>query len=359
MSDISYQLMINDLAAGSDLLAAVQQIEFEDHSEMASILRLRLAVAVSEDGSGWTVLDDDIFQRLDSIKVLVNVDNHSETLIVAHVIEVSADLSSDPGGSSMSIVALDPSVLMNLEEKVRAWANMSDSQIASEVFNEYGFAPNVEETSWTRQEPEQTVFQKGTDIAFLRQLAWRNGFQCYVEANALTGVLEGHFHPPRLEDSPQNPLFVNMAGATNVRAFRLRHEMLRPTAAQITGLDTETLSDQPASATSISLPALGSQPTLGSERQRLVLLSRTGLALTCELQTYAQAEVDRASWAIKAEGEVGTVDYGSILRAKRTVDVHGAGQLFSGTYFVESVLHSIDGSGYTQRFVLRRNALGL
>jgi hypothetical protein len=150
-----------------------------------------------------------------------------------------------------------------------------------------------------------------------------------------------------------------MGGATNIRSFRLRHEMLRPTAAQIMGLDTETLSDQPVSVTSISLTQLGTQPTLGGERQRLALLSRTGLALTGEMQTYAQAAVDRSSWAVMAEGEVSTVDYGAILRAKRTVDVNGAGRLFSGTYFVESVLHSIVGSGYTQRFVLRRNALGL
>jgi hypothetical protein len=359
MSEISYQLLIDDNPARPDLMAAVQQIEVEDHSEMAGILRLRLAIAVSEDGSGWTVLDDDLFQRLGRIRIVVTVDNRSETLISAHVMEVIADLSSDPGESSLSVVAMDPSVLMNLEEKVRAWANMSDSQIASEIFNEYGFAPVVEETTWTRQEPEQTVFQRGTDIAFMRQLAWRNGFHCYVEANPGTGSLEGHFHPQMLDESPQDALFVNMGMKTNVRSFHLRHEMLRPTAARLEGLDTETLSDQRASVTGISQTMLGQEPALGQDRQRLVLLSRTGLALTGELQTYAQAVVDRSSWAVMAEGEVNTVDYGAVLRAKRTVALNGAGRLFSGTYLVERVLHTIDGSGYIQRFTLRRNAIGL
>jgi hypothetical protein len=77
------------------------------------------------------------------------------------------------------------------------------------------------------------------------------------------------------------------------------------------------------------------------------------------LQTYAQGVVDRSTWAISAEGELNTVAYGGLLRAKRTVLVRGAGSLYSGTYFVERVLHTFTGSGYTQRFTLKRNALGL
>jgi hypothetical protein len=39
--------------------------------------------------------------------------------------------------------------------------------------------------------------------------------------------------------------------------------------------------------------------------------------------------------------------------------VRGAGRQFSGTYYVQKVLHTLTGDGYTQRFTLRRNALGL
>jgi phage protein D len=90
-----------------------------------------------------------------------------------------------------------------------------------------------------------------------------------------------------------------------------------------------------------------------------VLLSGTGLSSTGELKTVAQAEVDRASWAITADGEVNTVAYGDILRAKRPVLVRGAGPQFSGTYYVQSVTHTINGDGYSQKFSLKRNALGL
>jgi phage protein D len=39
--------------------------------------------------------------------------------------------------------------------------------------------------------------------------------------------------------------------------------------------------------------------------------------------------------------------------------VRGAGPQFSGTYYVQSVTHTINGDGYSQKFSLKRNALGL
>ena len=63
------------------------------------------------------------------------------------------------------------------------------------------------------------------------------------------------------------------------------------------------------------------------------------------MQRYAQAVVDRSSWSIVAEGELNTVAYAKVLRAKQPVMVRGVGQQFSGRYYVERVLHTITGDG--------------
>jgi phage protein D len=357
---VSYTLLMDHLPARGDLLAAIQQIEVEDHADMADMLRLRVAIGVRDGCGGWAVLDDDLFPRLAHIKIVVSVGSGlPEPLIDAYVIETSADFSNQPGRSALNVVAMDPTVLMNLEEKIRSWPNMADSDIATTLFGEHGFTPQVEGTQPTRQEVDATTTQCGTDIRFLRQLARRNGYECYVEMNPSTGVVEGHFHPPRHEQSAQGVLSVNMGEVTNVNSFTARYDMLRPTAAQVIGLDIETQADQPAQAESMALTGLGREPALSGDRPRRVLLSGTGLAQTGELQTYAQAVVDRSAWAITAEGELNTVAYGGILRAKRPVEVRGAGRQFSGTYYVERVHHTFTGDGYTQRFTLRRNALGL
>lgn len=362
MTAVSYTLLIEGSPASLDLLAAIEQIEVEDHADMADMLRLRIAIGVKKGCCDWTVLDDDLFSRLSNVKILVTVGSGpAEPLIDSYVIETSADFSNQPGQSVLNVVATDPTVLMNLEEKIRPWPDMADSDIATAIFadREYNFVPVVEATGWRRQEVDQRVIQRGTDIRFLRQLARRNGYECYVEMNPSTGVIEGHFHPPRLGQSPQGVLSVNMGPATNVNSFNARYDMLRPTTAQVTGLDIESQDDQPARVESLALTGLGKKPALNGDRPRRVLLSRTGLAQTGELQTYAQAVVDRSAWAITTDGELNTVAYGGILRAKRPVNVRGAGRQFSGTYYVEKVTHTFSGEGYTQRFTLRRNALAL
>jgi len=360
MSAISYTLLIDDAPASPDLLAAIQQIEVEDNADMADMLRLRVAIAPRDDCADWTVLDEDLFHRLTKIRVVVTIwSGPAELLIEVDATETSANFANQPGQSVLNVVAMDPTGRMNLDEKVRPWPNMADSDIATVVFGEYGFSVDVKQTQPPRQEVDYTTMQRGTDIQFLQQLAERNGYECYVEINPRIGRVEGHFHPPRLEQMPQGVLSVNMGQATNVNSFNARYDMLRPTTAQVTGLDIETQSDQPAQVQSLGLMEQGSKPALNGDRPRRVLLSRTSLAQTGELQTYAQAVVDRSAWAITADGELHTVAYGGILRAKRPVNVRGAGRQFSGIYYVEKVLHTFTGDGYTQRFTLRRNALGL
>jgi phage protein D len=359
VTGISFTLLIEGVPADPDLLAAIQQIEVEDNAEVADMLRLRIAIAVKDGCSGWSVIDDNRFTRLASIRLLLTVGTSlPETLIHTYVTEANASFSNGPGQSTLNVVAMDPTVLMTLEEKVKPWPNMADSDIASSIFADpaYNFLPIVEPTTLVRLENDQTVTQRGADIPFLRQLARRNGYECYVETNPLTGLIEGHFHPPRLEAPPQGTLSVNMGEATNVNSFQARNDMMGPTTVDVAGLDVETQEQQPAQADSISQRTLGTGPTI-ADRPRRIRLSRTGLVQSGELQTYAQAVVDRSAWSIRAEGELNTVAYGGILRAKRPVTVRGAGRQYSGTYYVEKVLHTFGGDSYTQRFTLRRNAL--
>jgi phage protein D len=105
---------------------------------------------------------------------------------------------------------------------------------------------------------------------------------------------------------------------------------------------------------------MGESPSVPADRPRQVLLAGFAMAQSGEVQRYAQAVVDRSSWSIRAEGELNTVAYGGVLKAKQPVMVRGVGRQFSGRYYVERVLHTIAADGaYTQRVWLRRNATGL
>jgi phage protein D len=359
MPQISYALLVDGNPVDPEVLAAVRQLDVEDHADLADIMRLAVGIGVREDGAGWTVLDDDLFGRLRRLTVTVTVGGQAETLLHAHVVETRAELSSQPGHSVLRVVAMDPSVLMSLEEKIRAWPDMTDADIAESVFGEYGFTAKVEATQPARQDDDAPTVQRGSDIQFLRRLAGRNGCECFVEVEPAGGAVEGHFHPPKVEATPQGVLSVNLGSATNVDRFVARFDMLRPVTVDAGSLDAEDDDEQQVQVDRAALRALGKAEVGPEERPRKVLLSGTGLAQAGELQTYAQAVADESAWALTAEGELDTAMYGGVLRAKRPVLVRGAGQRLSGTWYVERVLHTFTADGYTQRFTLRRNALGV
>ena len=359
----SYQLSIDGAPAPANVLGAVKLIEVEDHLSMADMMKIHLAVAVREDGAGWTVLDDEIFSRLKHLQVTVSVGTGPALpLIDAYVVNLESSFGNDPGSSELVVTAMDPTVLMHLEEKVKQWPNMMDSDVASAIFSaaDYGFTPVVESTQWSRQEDDQTLIQRGSDITFLQQLAERNGFECFVQLGS-GGQVEGHFHPPKPDATPQGTLTVNTGAATNVDQFRAKYDMLGPAVAKAATIDPDDASSQSGDASEpAQASSMGADPATPATRPRKVLLSKLGIAQSGELQRYAQSVVDRASWSIVAEGEVNTVAYARVLRAKQPVMVRGVGQQFSGRYYVERVLHTIKSDGtWTQKFTLRRNATGL
>ena len=362
-TSITFALSIAGSPATSAVLNSIQLIEVEDHSELADMLRLRIAVSVKDSGSGWTIVDDSMFERLTAIKLTVTVGSGSAiTLFNGYVIENDVEFSNQPNGSVMTVVAMDPTVLMHLEERVKAWPNMAHSDVASAIFSgsAYGFTPVVQATNYAPHEDDHTLMQRGTDIQFLQQLANANGYECYIDLDESSGAVQGHFHPPTTDDDPQSTMTVNMGSATNINRFRARYDMLGPTTASGTTVDFEQKSNEPGQADTSDQNSLGSDQSTSTDRPRKVLLSGLGMGQSAEVQRYAQSVVDRSSWAITADGELNTAAFGFVLRAKQPVTVRGVGRDFSGLYYVYKVVHLISSDGnYLQRFTLRRNAVGL
>jgi hypothetical protein len=373
---LSYTLSIDQKPAPFELLAALQQIELETSVEEADIMRLRIAIGPRDNRTGWTVVDSGVFDRLTPIRLGIAFGSRpAELLVDVLVTEVSLTFSGRPGESVLNVVAMDISALLNLEEKKRDWPNKYDSDIVKEIFANalkskssrcnfgrfgYELVPVVESTSRERSDGDQKVVQRATDMSFLKHLAARNGnWAVYMATNPKTKKIEGHFHPKRLDSSPQGELRVNRGADTNVDRFGVSYNMMLPMIAIGAGTDADTQTEQLGEATSIRQPLLGSKSVLDHSCPRVVLLEQTGLNLTSDLQLRAQADVDRNGLnAIRATGEVTTAAYGGLLLPDRTVTVSGVGPEYSGTYYVESVSHTLSGDGHTQSFSLRRNALG-
>ena len=83
-----------------------------------------------------------------------------------------------------------------------------------------------------------------------------------------------------------------------------------------------------------------------------------GLAKFTPLQAalVGLARSARTADVISASGTLNVARYGQLLKARRLVEVRGAGMPYDGIYFVKSVTHDIKPGEYKQSFTLSRNA---
>lgn len=359
MLDTTYKIEINGAPADPEIMSAIAQIEVDDNGTLADMFRLKIPITSTDEGD-WSSVADENFKPLIELHIGIKVGDIIESLIKGYVTDHKIHFDTNPGDSYLEVVGMDATCLMNLEQKIREWPNMAESDIASAIFSEYGFTPDVEPTQPVHSDTDMKIIQRGTDIQFLRMLARRNGYECYVESDPVTGLISGCFKKPNLSGTTQKDLAVSFGAKTNVKTLDVAYSGLKPTKAEAQQLDVKTKSVNTGSTTSATLDPLGKDNVLDIlTQQPNVLLRSSGGGSTQELQSLCDAAVDSAAWAITATGEVDITAYQSILRSKRTVLVKGAGTLFNGTYYVSRVFHIISREGYTQRFELKRNALGL
>jgi hypothetical protein len=355
-----FTLLIGFVPAPPPVVDAVQEIEIDTSTREAGAFRLRLGISPTRLGD-WSVLEFDLFRPLVPVSIrLSNPMGIPEAVINGYVTRQEVTYSDEPGGSVLEVSGMDATHLMNLQEKVMPWPNLPDMAIATAIFGQYAIVPRVQPTPPLLVEPEGTTTQRGTDIRFLKRLARRNGFECYVQPEPLTGLDMGYFQPPSTGPGlPQAVLNVNMGPQTNVTGFQVSYDMTQPTTVVAAGIDAATKAPQPALApVPLGLP-MGLEPALlRILPPPIVRPVGTGAMRSSELQSAAQAIVDESSLAVRASGTV--PGSAGILRPGGIVNVRGAGRVFSGTYYLTHVSHtvSVEG-GHTQKFEALRNAVTL
>ena len=255
MQGAAYTLLLGMAPAPAPLVEAVQEITVDCSVEEASVLRVRFGITKSVIGD-WSILQFDPFRPLLPLGLRIQ---HGigvpEAVINGFVSDHRVTYADDPGGSSLEVTAMDATHVMNMIEKVMPWPNMPDAAIASAIFGQYALIPQVDPTTPVLIEPEGQTTQRGTDIRFLRRLARRNGFDCYVQPEPFSGLDIGHFHKRELLGMPQAVLSVSFGGDTNVSNFNVRYEATKPTAAIAVQLDTLTKTPQPGPAPVVAAAA--------------------------------------------------------------------------------------------------------
>lgn len=353
MSQITATISINDEPA-PDLFASLLEMEVEEDHRLADMFRIKLAINRQIDGL-WTFLDDERVKLWNKVKISVNLADEEVELIAGYITQIKPHIDPDESSSFLEIWGMDATSLMSLEEKIKDWPNKKDSDIARQIFQSYNLTPEVEDTAVVHDEAVATIIQRETDIQFLKRLARRNGFECFVKDET------GYFRKPILTEAPQPILAAHFGLETNLVYFDAKLNALRPIAVEMHQIDTIGKQIQDAVIGTNEQRQLGREGPLSVTAPNNIvarLFVKHAVATSQpEIENLCRALFDEAEQFITAQGEIDSVLYGAVLRAKNLVPIKGVGELFSGLYYVTNVKHVFNVERYVQRFSARRNAM--
>lgn len=338
----------------SDLYPDVNRVEVELDEELAAIFRIELLMQLEPDGN-WSHLDDDRLTPWRRVVIHVGFEDGTEPLMSGYVTHVYPTFDSDLARCRLELWGMDGTALMDREERLRDWPDKKDSDIAEEILSGYGFTPKVQDTAVIHDASVSTIVQRETDMQFLRRLALRNGFECFVDGDL------GYFRAPQPAKDVQPLLAVHFGAETNVDWFTVQIDARSPSEI---GMFQLHRTDKQVVA---SLVAASLQPALGADQAASLLpagLPRArayvGMNATTgatEMDSLCQSLFHRAEWFVTGEGLIDGNSYGSVLRPRRPVTIKGVGETHSGVYYVTHVTHTIGVGGYTQLFQVKRNGL--
>lgn len=344
---------INGVEA-ADLYQDLISLEVEQDEALAGLFKLRLAMAWQADGR-WAYLDDDRLKVWQAVAIAAGFEGGVDDLMSGYITHVRPEFDPDPAQCALEIWGMDGSVLMDRQEKLKAWPNKKDSDIAAEIFNLYGLTPAVEDTAVVHDEAVSTILQRETDIKFLKRLAFRNGFECYVEGAT------GYFQAPPVDTPPQPVLAAHFGAETTLDRISLAVNALAPAAVtlfQVDPLNKEVLETTADSSRQTILGAVKANdllaPGMAPGQVYVDVNATTGLP---EMTALGQELFHQAAWFVTAEGEINANQYGHVLKPRRPVTIKGIGETYSGVYYVAHVTHTFIPDGYSQFFRAKRNAL--
>lgn len=271
--------------------------------------------------------------------------------------------ASVPGESTITVTGEDLSALMDLVEmpfmRFPAMPVVARVYLILAKYAVLGIAPiAIPPVIPDAPNPlEEVPTQRGTDLAYLRELARGCGYVFYVEPGPVPGANIAYFGPDVRLPIPQPALAVNMDAHTNVESLSFALDGMAKKIVVVTVLDPVTKKipiPLPVPNISILRPPLGQRLTPPS---KVEFLKGAGPLNPAQAIGRALGISFAASDAITGSGSLDVTRYGRPLRSRMLVGVRGAGIAYDGLYYVNSVTHNLKRGEYKQSFSLSRDGL--
>jgi hypothetical protein len=357
MPTIEYRLFFNNSPAKQEQLDLVEEITVEQDVDMAWEARLEIPICTDDTGK-WSQEDEHVLADFARVRVEVKIGKDPfAPLIDGPIVGFDSTMSSEPGGSKITVRVHDDSVLLNREEKIEKFKGKTDDQIAKVVFRSI---PEIAEVKTDAVPPQQTnlepvEIQHGTAMQILRALAKRQDMHAYVLPGPKPGKSIGMFKKfPSAGDGL--PDMVLLGAERNISRFEVKNKATAP--GKTVGYTVSITDKKVVKKTSSfkKLDLLGKEQAFKEEKNAGTYLLPPELVDAVDLEAAVQAKTSAASYQFEAAGSLVTECYGKALAPYRVVTATGVNGRLSGDYVVIGVIHTLNRWSYKQDFKLLRNA---
>jgi len=361
---VTIQLCVGGSPVPESFYDAIGRMEIEESSDQPGALLLRLPANRTSAGD-LQFVGDGTFEPMTNVTLTVTPaaqGSQAQCIFDGYVLSWQLHLDRASTASTIDIWAQDASWLMNIDDHVVEWSGQTDGQVANAIFDIYHFkhaAGNLVNDSPRHAPDGHTLFQRATDLQFLRGLARRGGKLCRVACTDTPGVRTGYFVTPAVDGQPVATISLLDPASWTLETLDFDWDVMRPTEADASQVD---LTQSANAGADVATDASGLDPL--DDRDYPTYLGKSStlrLTAAADVQELAQrtaAVLAESGFFARCSGEVDADRILTILRVGDVVTIEGAGNIHSGNWLVWNVRHSFSLDSWTMRFTLVRNAMG-
>jgi hypothetical protein len=359
---VTVQLSLNGTPVPQAFYSSIESLEVEESCEGPDVLVLRLPVNRTAAGD-LQYVGDGTFEPYTGISMVVTPSGQgAQCVFDGYVLSWQLHLDRTSSSSTLDVAAQDASWLMNLDDTVKEWPGQTDGEVANAIFGTYGFTPadaNTDDDSPPHDPDGHSLFQRATDLQFLKGLARRAGKICRVACTDTAGQRTGYFIRPSVDAQPAATISLVDPNAWTVEKLEFDWDVMRPSQVDASQVDlTQAADDGTETDTDSSgLTTLADRdlPTYSGLSSTLLLTTPADVA---ELPQRTVAVLTESGFFTRCTGEADADRLGAVLRAGDVVTIEGAGAIHSGSWLVWAVRHRFAVDTFKMRFTLVRNGVG-
>lgn len=296
------------------------------------------------------------------VMIIVTINGMPNVLMDGMVTNQEYAPSNEAGKSALTITGEDLSLAMDLITKILPFPAMPHVAKINLILATYSFLgiiplviPPI--VSLVKSPTESWESQIATDKEYIKGLAQNCGYVFFVLPGPLPGQNIAYFGPDINLPIPQSALSVNLDIASNTESMSFSLDGMAKKIKIFTVMDPFTHKIPipiPVPNINVFQPPLGLRPTPPA---KVEFASDAAKLNPDEAAQNILGFLMNNANAVSATGTLDVMQYKKILRSRMVVGVRGAGLVYDGFYYVDSVTHNIKPGEYKQSFTLSRDGL--